>query len=133
MSDINALCPPEQTITLLGRQCVIKPLSIRSAVQLGRILGQLHTEVSAAAKEGGETANILAKILELAGTNKTQEILNILTANRLKDISNLDDKLTLTELSLLCKAVCEVNDFKAIAANFSFALKATAATRFQAQ
>ena len=50
MSDINALCPPEQTITLLGRQCLIKPLSIRAAVQLGRIFGQLHTEVSAAAK-----------------------------------------------------------------------------------
>ena len=131
MSKLDALCPPCVIVNLMGRPCTIKPMSIKAAVQLGRILGQLHTEVLAAAKEQG-TQNILAKILELAGTNKTQEILNILTANRFKDVSNLDEKLTLTELSLLTKAVCSVNDFNAIMQNFTSALKANGKTPFQA-
>jgi hypothetical protein len=46
-------------------------------------------------------------------------------------VSNIDEKLSLAELSLLAKTVCEVNDFKMVMQNFTSALKAVSATPFQ--
>ena len=66
---------------------------------------------------------VLAKIFEIAGTNKTKEILNLLTNNAFKDILCPEDKITLQELSILTKTLSEVNDFALIMANFSQALK----------
>ena len=129
MSKSDALFQNTVEIKLLGRTCELKPMSVRDAVKLGRILGQMRQEVIAAAKD--EHTNILAGILQLAGTNKTQEILQILTCGYFKDVSNIDEKLSLAELSLLAKTVCEVNDFKMVMQNFTSALKAVSATPFQ--
>ncbi|MDR0953642.1 MAG: hypothetical protein LBM71_05670 [Elusimicrobiota bacterium] len=123
MNDLDILIPEAKTIPLLGREVEIKPLSIKATVELGRILGQLHGEISALAKENAGD-NLIAKILELAATNKTKEIINILTGGALKDINNLEDKLTLLELSLLIKTISQVNDFSLISLNFTTALKA---------
>ena len=89
---------------------------------MGRILGQIKTELEASLKD--EKQNPFLKILELAGTNKTREILDVFTNNEFKDISNLEDKLSLIELSNLALALTEVNDFKQIMLNFRAALKA---------
>lgn len=119
MNPIDALLAPSKTIKLMGRDIEIKPLSIKNAVLLGRLLGQIYGEI----KNLKEEQNILAKIFEIAGTNKTKEILNILTDNAFKDINSLEEKITLQELSLLTKTLSEVNDFASIIANFSQALK----------
>ena len=119
MNPIDALLAPSKTIKLMGRDIEIKPLSIKNAVLLGRFLGQIYGEI----KNLKEDQNILAKICEIAGTNKTKEILNILTDNAFKDINSLEEKITLQELSLLTKTLSEVNDFASIIANFSQALK----------
>ena len=119
MNPIDALLAPSKTIKLMGRDIEIKPLSIKNAVLLGRLLGQIYGEI----KNLKEEQNILAKIFEIAGTNKTKEILNILTDNVFKDINSLEEKITLQELSLLTKTLSEVNDFASIIANFSQALK----------
>lgn len=119
MNTIDALLAPAKTIKIMGRDIEIKPLSIKNAVLLGRILGQIYGEI----KNFKDEQNILAKIFEIAGTNKTKEILNILTDNAFKDISSLEEKITLRELSLLTKTLSEVNDFALIVANFSQALK----------
>ena len=119
MNPIDALLPKTKTITIMEREIEIKPISIKNAVLLGRILGQIYGEI----KDLKNTPNILAKIFEIAGTNKTKEIINILTNNAFKDISSLEDKITLQELSLLTKTLSEVNDFSSIIANFSQALK----------
>lgn len=119
MNPIDALLAPSKTIKLMGRDIEIKPLSIKNAVLLGRLLGQIYGEI----KNLKEDQNILAKIFEIAGTNKTKEILNILTDNAFKDINSLEEKITLQELSLLTKTLSEVNDFASIIANFSQALK----------
>jgi len=119
MNTIDALLSPAKTIKIMGRDIEVKPLSIKNAVLLGRILGQIYGEI----KNLKDDKNILAKIFEIAGTNKTKDILNILTDNAFKDISCLEDKITLQELSLLTKTLSEVNDFALIITNFSQALK----------
>lgn len=119
MNALEALIAPTKTIKILGRNIEVKPLSIKNAVLLGRLLGQIYNEI----KTLKEQDNILAKIFEIAGTNKTKEILNILTDNAFKDISALEEKLSLQEVSLLTKTLSEVNDFASIIANFSQALK----------
>lgn len=119
MNTIDGLLPKTKTIKIMGRDIEVKPLSIKNAVLLGRILGQIYGEI----KNLKDEQNILAKIFEIAGTNKTKEILNLLTDNAFKDISSLEEKITLQELSLLTKTLSEVNDFALIIANFSQALK----------
>ena len=123
MKTIDILCPQTRQIQILGKTINIRPLSLKEAINLGRILGQLKTEIQAQLKN--EKQNAVLKILELAGTNKTREILDIFTHYQLKDISNLEDKISLLELSNLALAVSEVNDFKQIMLNFRAALKAT--------
>lgn len=119
MNPLEALVPQTKTIKIMGRDIEIKPISIKNAVLLGRILGQIYGEI----KDLKNNQNILAKIFEIAGTNKTKEILNLLTDNAFKDISSPEDKITLQELSILTKTLSEVNDFASIMANFSQALK----------
>jgi hypothetical protein len=119
MNPIDALLPKTKTIKIMEREIEIKPISIKNAVLLGRVLGQIYGEI----KDLKDNQNILAKIFEIAGTNKTKEIINLLTDNAFKDISSLEDKITLQELSLLTKTLSEVNDFSSIVANFSQALK----------
>lgn len=119
MNPLEALVPQTKTIKIMGRDIEIKPISIKNAVLLGRILGQIYGEI----KDLKNNQNILAKIFEIAGTNKTKEILNLLTDNAFKDISSPEDKITLQELSILTKTLSEVNDFALIMANFSQALK----------
>ena len=122
MKTIDILCPHERQIKILGKAITLRPLSIKQTIILGRILGQIKTELEASLKD--EKQNPFLKILELAGTNKTREILNVFTNNEFKDISNLEDKLSLIELSNLALALTEVNDFKQIMLNFRAALKA---------
>lgn len=119
MNPLEALLPQTKTIKIMGRDIEIKPISIKNAVLLGRLLGQIYDEI----KDLKDNQNILAKIFEIAGTNKTKEILNLLTNNAFKDIASPEDKITLQELSLLTKTLSEVNDFALIMANFSQALK----------
>ncbi len=119
MNPLEALVPQTKTIKIMGRDIEIKPISIKNAILLGRILGQIYGEI----KNLKENQNILAKIFEIAGTNKTKEILNLLTNNAFKDVLCPEDKITLQELSILTKTLSEVNDFALIMANFSQALK----------
>lgn len=119
MNPLEALLPQTKTIKIMGRDIEIKPISIKNAVLLGRILGQIYGEIKALK----DNQNILAKIFEIAGTNKTKEILNLLTNNAFKDVLCPEDKITLQELSILTKTLSEVNDFALIMANFSQALK----------
>ena len=119
MNPLEALLPQTKTIKIMGRDIEIKPISIKNAVLLGRLLGQIYGEI----KGLKDNQNILAKIFEIAGTNKTKEILNLLTNNAFKDITCPEDKITLQELSILTKTLSEVNDFALIMANFSQALK----------
>lgn len=122
MKTIDILCPHEKQIKILGKAITLRPLSIKQTINLGRILGQIKTEIQASLKE--DKQNPVLKILELAGTNKTREILDIFTNNEFKNIPNLEDKLSLIELSNLALALTEVNDFKQIMLNFRAALKA---------
>ena len=122
MTTIDILCPPERQIKILGKTINIRPLSLKEAINLGRILGQIKTEVQASLKD--EKQNPFLKILELAGTNKTREILDIFTHYEFKDVNDLEGKLSLIELSNLALALTEVNDFKQIMLNFRAALKA---------
>ena len=122
MNKIDILCPPQRQIKILGKTITLHPLSLKNAINLGRILGQLKTEVQAALKDGKE--NPVLKILELAGTNKTREILDIFTDYEFKKINDLENKISLLELSSLALALTEVNDFKQIMLNFRAALKA---------
>ena len=119
MNTLDALVGQSKKIKIMGRDIEIKPLSIKQGVLLGRILGQIYSEI----KDLKEEQNIFAKIFEIAGTNKTKEIINLLTNNAFKDISCLEDKISIEELSLLTKTLSEVNDFALIVANFSQALK----------
>lgn len=122
MKTIDILCPHERQIKILGKTITLRPLSIKQTIILGRILGQIKTELEASLKD--EKQNPFLKILELASTNKTREILDVFTNNEFKDIANLEDKLSLIELSNLALALTEVNDFKQIMLNFRAALKA---------
>jgi len=122
MKTIDILCPPQRQITILGKTITVRPLSLREAINLGRILGQLKDEVQTALKEN--QANPVLKILELAGTNKMREILDIFTHYEFKEVKDLENKLSLLDLSTLALTLTEVNDFKQIMLNFRAALKA---------
>ena len=122
MKTIDILCPPQRQIKILGKTITLRPLSLREAISLGRILGQLKDEVQTALKEN--QGNPVLKILELAGTNKTREILDIFTHYEFKEVKDLENKLSLLDLSTLALTLTEVNDFKQIMLNFRAALKA---------
>ena len=117
-SDLDILVPRTVKINLLGRAVEVGPLSIKEAVRLGRVLGRMHGQIKN--MDGG--ANALAQILQNANAQDADEIINILTRGAFAGVKNLDDKLTLHDLSVLAKAVCGVNDFAAVAANFTAAL-----------
>lgn len=127
MKEIDILYPENIKIRLCERDIIIKPLSIKQAIDLGRIINTIKTEGDFAAADDknplSQSARF-AKILDMAGTNKSREILNILTGGALKDINNPQEKITLLELSHLLKALAEVNDFKTLLLNFTLALKA---------
>ena len=122
MTDLEILCPKNVKIKLCGREINLTPLSIKQAVDLGRVINSIKIEAGSV-KEVPEGFR-LAKILDMAGSNKSAEILNILTGGALKDISNPQDKISVLELSYLAKALSEVNDFKTLFINFTQALKA---------
>ena len=122
MNTIDILCPQERQIKILGKTVTVRPLSLREAINLGRILGQLKEEVQTGLKEN--KGNPVLKILELAGTNKTREILDTFTHYQFKDVKDLENKLSLLDLSTLALTLTEVNDFKQIMLNFRAALKA---------
>lgn len=122
MTDLDILCPASCRINILGRECTLKPFTLKQSIELGRILGQMHREVLSSIEQD-EGQNVISKIFELAGTNKLKEIINILTAEQLKDVSNIEDKITLQEVSLLVKEIGRINNFEAIILNFKTALK----------
>ena len=122
MTDLEILCPKTVKIKLCGREINLKPLSIKQAVDLGRIINSIKIEADSV--KGGVSGLRIAKILEMAGSSKSAEILNILTGGALKDISNPQEKVSVLELSYLAKALSEVNDFKTLFINFTQALKA---------
>ena len=122
MNTIDILCPPQRQIKILGKTINIRPLSLKEAINLGRVLGQIKTEVQASLKENQR--NAVMKILELAATNKMREILDIFTHYQLKEIKDLEEKISLLDLSTLALTLTEVNDFKQIMLNFRAALKA---------
>ena len=47
MKTIDILCPPARQIQILGKTIDVRPLSLKEAINLGRILGQLKTEIQA--------------------------------------------------------------------------------------
>ncbi len=125
MNEMDILCPRSVKVRALGRDIEIRPLSIASAVKLGRLIGALHRDIAAFGPAGQEgQANILLKILEITSSQQADEILNILSGGAFKNVSNLTEKLSVLELSAVAKAVSEVNDFKTIVLNFTTALKA---------
>ena len=122
-NDFDILVPRTVKINLLGRAVEVAPLSIKAAVQLGRVLGRMHGQIKD--MEPGQNAggaNVLAQILQNADGQSVAEIINLLTQNAFADIQNIDEKLNLHDLSALAKAVGEVNDFALVAANFTAAL-----------
>lgn len=130
MTDLDAFCPQSKTVRLCGRDIEIKPLSVKQAIDLWRLINSVKIEAQAV-KEGPDGLK-LAKILDMAGSSKSKDILNVLTGGALKDLSNPQEKMTLLELSFLAQALSEVNDFKTLFLNFTQALKAAAGrTRFQ--
>lgn len=135
MKEIDIIYPETIKIRLCGRDIEIKPLTIKQSIDLGRIINTIKTEsdFAASAQASSLTDSVrMAKLLEMAGSNKSREILNILTGGALKDINNPQEKITLLELSHLIKALAEVNDFKTLFLNFTLALRAAAGqTRFQ--
>ena len=122
MNTIDILCPPKRQIKILGKTINIRPLSLKEAINLGRVLGQFREEVQIALKDNRQ--NAVLKILELAGTNKMREILDIFTHYQFKEVKDLEEKLSLLDLSTLALTLTEVNDFKQIMLNFRAALKA---------
>ncbi len=122
MTDLDILCPVSSQINILGRQCALKPFTLKQSIELGRILGQLHREILSSVEEDG-AQTVIAKIFELAGTNKLKEILNVLTDGQIKDVNNIEDKISLQEVSLLVKEIGRLNNFEEIILNFKTALK----------
>ncbi len=115
MNDLEILSPPDVQITLAGRICAVKPLSIKEAIELGRTLSALPLQA------GGK--NTLNEIFAQAPTEVLRKVLHILTHNQLKDIENLEDKISLKDFSHLAKTAGEVNDFSLILLNFKTALR----------
>lgn len=127
MNELEAICPKVRKINLCGREVEIKPLSIKQSIDIWRIINEFKLE-SEALKEGNDALRA-ARILEILGSSKSREVINIITGGALKDVNNPQDKITLLELSELVQALGEVNDFKRIFINFTQALKAAAGQR----
>lgn len=127
MNELEAMCPKSRTVKLCGREVEIKPLSIKQTIDIWRIINDVKLE-GEALKEAPDALRA-ARILEILGSSKSKDLINIITGGALKDISNPQERVTLLELSELAQALGEVNDFGRIFVNFTQALKAAAGQR----
>lgn len=112
---MNGLIEKEINITLLGQTVKIKPLTLKQTICLGTLLGENY---GAANKE----KNFFLSFIKNAPPGAADEIINILSNFSFPAHKNISEKITLNEISVLIKAVGEVNDFEAVAANFKSAL-----------
>ena len=127
MNELEAMCPRSRTVKLCGREVEIKPLSIKQSIDIWRIINDVKLE-GEALKEAPDALRA-ARILEILGSSKSKDLINIITGGALKDISNPQERVSLLELSELAQALGEVNDFGRIFVNFTQALKAAAGQR----
>ncbi|MGB2579687.1 hypothetical protein AAIR98_001606 [Elusimicrobium simillimum] len=107
-------------VNICGREVQIKALTLKQTICLGSIMGKLYEAFGA---DTSKDNNFILNMLCSAGPGQAGEIINILTNfcfEREKDISA---QITLEETAALAKAVSEVNDFAAVAANFKLAFE----------
>lgn len=112
---MQGLIEKEISITLLGKTVKIKPLTLKQTICLGTLLGA-HYE--AAVKD----QNFLLSFIKNAGEGQADEIINILCNFSFTGYKDISANVSLAEISALFKALGEVNDFEAVAANFKYAL-----------
>ncbi|WP_428065459.1 hypothetical protein [Candidatus Proelusimicrobium volucris] len=127
MNELEAMCPKSRIVKLCGREVEIKALSIKQSIDIWRIINDVKLE-GEALKDAPDALRA-ARILEILGSSKSRDLINIITCGVLKDISNPQEKISLLELSELVQALGEVNDFGRIFVNFTQALKAAAGRR----
>lgn len=127
MNELEAMCPKSRIVKLCGREVEIKALSIKQSIDIWRIINDVKLE-GEALKDAPDALRA-ARILEILGSSKSRDLINIITCGVLKDISNPQEKISLLELSELVQALGEVNDFGRIFVNFTQALKTAAGRR----
>lgn len=125
MDSYEAVIPRSKTINLFGRNIEVRPLTIRRAVVLGRLLADAARD-SKNMFPGGETdIEALLGLLERLDCARLARAVALMTGEELSPQEALNaDKLELAEFSRLVRAVCELNDFAETAANFMAALEA---------
>lgn len=125
MDTYETVIPRTKSIRLLGREMEVRPLSIRRAVQLGRLIAD-----AAKGPEGGlaapaSDAEALLALLERLDCQKLAKAIVLMTGEELSpQEAARADRMGLAEFSRLVRAVCETNDFAETAANFMAALEA---------
>ena len=81
MNELEAICPKSRTVKLCGREVEIKPLSIKQSIDIWRIINSVKLE-GEAIKEGPDSLRA-ARILEILGSSKSRDLINIITGGSL--------------------------------------------------
>ena len=106
-------------VEISSGKITVSQLTLRRTIQLFKILSDMKAELNPSANQ----ENILLDLLAASG-DKMGGALSLMTGHK---IENADaENITLVELSAIVAAIVEVNDLKAVAANFQ---RATAALR----
>ena len=114
MNETEILIPVEKQINILGRDYIVRKLSLAQNIKILRFIGSLQDEVRAkivADVEGGKSD--MAAILENVACEELPRVIGILLESS-DDFSGI----SLEDFSEVALAITETNDFEKIFANF---------------
>ena len=106
-------------VEISSGKITVSQLTLRRTIQLFKILSDMKAELNPSANQD----NILLDLLAASG-DKMGNALSLMTGHKIESADA--ENITLVELSAIVAAIVEVNDLKAVAANFQ---RATAALR----
>ncbi|WP_424244673.1 hypothetical protein Dip510_001934 [Elusimicrobium posterum] len=119
---MQALIEKKITVSLLGRDIEIKPLTLKQTICLGNFMAEIYENVKGREEEFKNT-NILTFVLKNCAPAQADMVINILSNFSFDACKNLSSKITLEDTAALVNAVSTVNDFEGLAANFKSALE----------
>lgn len=124
MSDLNIFVPKESEVRVFGKVRKVKPLTLKRAVELSRLLSRVHEQTKDELKDAVTDVQALVGILSLVDSFTCAKIIETLGGFCLEENERAEaENIEVAELARIVNAVGEVNDFAEIFENFTRAFR----------
>ena len=115
---LEVLLPKTKQITICGKAVIIKPLTLRQLIAAFTIMGASRADISM--PPGSSDQAVMLKVFSAVG-DYLPDLVSIFTGEPVEAVRDLP----LEDASELVVALCEINDFEKVFANFQKAMDLT--------